>query len=102
MPLTDDAAEQPQAGGVPLPAVSGVVHPGRGQRDAEADGAVELPAPRLHGDDGPARCPRGMLSLEQPRGSWAGMRAAVPAGLKVPQGQGWGAVLPDVLSSSPV
>ena len=61
MPLTDDTAEQPQAGGVPLPAVPGIVHPGWGQRDAEANGAVELPAPRLHGDDG---AERGLVAQE--------------------------------------
>lgn len=54
-PLTSDTAEQPQAGGVALPTVSRVVCPRRRERDAKPDGAVELPAPWLHSDNG-AEC----------------------------------------------
>jgi len=50
--LTDHTAEQAQAGGVTLTTVSGIVLPGRWQRDAEADRAVELPSARLHRDNG--------------------------------------------------
>lgn len=51
-PLTNDAAEQPQAGGVSLPAVPRVICPGGREWDAKPDGAVELAAPWLHGDNG--------------------------------------------------
>lgn len=54
-PLTSDTAEQAKAGGVPLPAVPRVVRPGRRERDPKPNGAVELPAPWLHGDNGAER-----------------------------------------------
>lgn len=60
-PLTNDAAEQAQAGGVSLPAVPWVVHPGGREWDPQPDGPVEFPAPGLHGDDG---AERGLIAQE--------------------------------------
>ena len=45
---TYDGAEEAKAGGVPLPSVPRAVPPGRGQRDAQADGPVELASARLN------------------------------------------------------
>ena len=60
-PLTNDAAEQAQAGGVSLPAVPRVVSPGRRKRNPKPNGAVELPAPGFHSDNG-AEC--GLVAQE--------------------------------------
>lgn len=47
---TYDRAKQTQTGGVALPRVSRALPPGRGQGYTQANGAMELASPRLHGD----------------------------------------------------
>lgn len=45
---TNDAAEEAQAGGVPFTSIAWTLPPGGGQRDAQADGPMELASARLH------------------------------------------------------
>ena len=119
-PLTNDAAEQPQAGGVSLPAVPRVIRPGGREWDPKPDGAVELAAPRLHGDNGAERglvaqefgdqligyrlglrSAQGVHSApEQQRGSWTEEESGCPG--RCEGSRGWGPAPADGQPGSPL
>lgn len=53
--VTDDTAEQAEAGGVALASVPRTLPPGGRQRDPQANGAVKLAPTRLYGHHGAER-----------------------------------------------
>lgn len=56
--VTDDTAEQAEAGGVALAGVPRTIPPGGRQRDPQANGTVKLASPRLYGHH---RAERGLV-----------------------------------------